>query len=223
MVELSKAQSSAYNSDLCLHHLCNLGRGEGVGYFHTSQWRSLGYRKILENFQRADEVPAPFTWLFSPVAREHSLLLECDSAGDFALLLSFFHFFIMLVFPLKTHFSISLKSSHHLHLQNMENGGKGRVFLFTSKALPGQLLFHLLVNAINICNCFSRQKCKENIFPTAEDMKGRIQNMKKYLELLHCFRHKLSVSTYITMYGVGLYHWFQAFPLIQFVVQKQIN
>lgn len=91
------------------------------------------------------------------------------------------------------------------------------------KAFPGQLLFHLLVNAINIHNCFSRQKCKDNIFPTAEDMKGRIQNMKKCLELLHCFTHKLSVSTYITMYRLSLSHCFQDFPLILFIVQKQIN
>ena len=91
------------------------------------------------------------------------------------------------------------------------------------KVLPGQLLFHLLVNAINIPNCFSRQKCKENIFPTAEDMKGRIRNMKKCLELLHCFRHKMFVSTYFAMYRVSLCHCFQAFPLILFMVQKQIN
>lgn len=61
------------------------------------------------------------------------------------------------------------------------------------KAVPGQLLSHLLVNVIKVHNCFSRQKCKENISPTAEDMKGRIQNMKKGLDLLHCFRHNWSV------------------------------
>lgn len=64
------------------------------------------------------------------------------------------------------------------------------------KALPGQVLFHLLVSPINICNCFSRQKCKENVFPTAEDMKGRMQNVKKCLELLHCFKHKSSLYLY---------------------------
>lgn len=84
-----------------------------------------------------------------------------------------------------------------------------------SKALPGQLLFHLLVNAINIHNCFSRHKRKENIFPTAEDMKGRIQNMKKCLELLHCFRHKLSVYIYHYVQGqfVPLFPGFSPDPI----------
>lgn len=67
------------------------------------------------------------------------------------------------------------------------------------KSLPGQPLLHLLGTAINIPNCFSRQKCKDNIFPTAEGMKGRMQNMKTPLEFFHCFKHKSFISVFITM------------------------
>lgn len=94
-----------------------------------------------------------------------------------------------------------------------------------SKPLPGQLMSHFLVNAINIHNCFSRERCKENVFPTAEDMKGRIQNMKKYLDLLHCFMHKLSVPLRISLCtGSDCATASRLFPvLVLFMVQKQIN
>lgn len=101
------------------------------------------------------------------------MLPESDNAGAFAVLFSFFHFFITLVCwnDIFQQLEILMTPSSPNHGEWWER--LSLPVYEQRKALPGQLLFHLLVKAIKI-NCFSSQKCKENVFSAAEDTKGRI-------------------------------------------------
>lgn len=148
---------------------------------------------------------------------------EWQHWGLFSVVL-FFSFLHYADFPTEVPFSSSLKSSWHLHLQNMENGGKGWVFLFTSKAKP------FLANSCS--TSWSTQLTFIIVFPGTNVKKTFFLLLKTWKAGYRIWKNVWNcstasdincLSTYITMYRVSLYHCFQAFPLILFMVQKQIN